>query len=161
MQENPFQNFRSKRPRPQNGFQTLWRLLQSCILIALGVMLAAHTSSGIRYDNGSSLLLVVALFSFLNIVLKPLLVFFTLPFIVFTFGLGLWLINAFLLMLVSELVQGFHVASFASALWGAFVISLTSMVVNSLLNPMPPRNRRGQGDAMRRNLRQDDDVIDI
>lgn len=139
------------------SWRGVWLLLQNWLLIALGVLLAAHTSSGIHYQDSASLVLVVLLFSFFNLVLKPLLVFFTLPFIMVTFGLGIWIINAVVLWFVSELVPGFYVASFGSALWGAFVISLTSLVVNMLL--APPRVHRLNG--RHQQTSRDDDVIDI
>lgn len=139
------------------SWRSVWLLLQNWLLIALGVLLAAHTSAGISYDDGASLVLVVLLFSFFNLVLKPLLVFFTLPFIIVTFGLGIWIINAVVLMFASGLVPGFHVASFSSALWGAFVISLTSLVVNMLL--APPQVRRFSRPSPKPS--KDDDVIDI
>jgi putative membrane protein len=148
-----------QRQRDFSG-RSIWLLVQNWVLIALGVLLAAHTSSGIRYDDGASLVLVVLLFSLFNLVLKPLLVFFTLPFIMVTFGLGIWIINAVVLMFVSELVPGFHVASFSSALWGAFVISLTSLVVNILLAP-PQVRRFGGSHSESSKLSKDDDVIDI
>lgn len=67
---------------------------------------------------GPRLFLSFCFLAFFNLVLKPLLVFFTLPFIIVTFGLGIWIINAVVLMFASGLVPGFHVASFSSALWG-------------------------------------------
>lgn len=57
---------------------------------------------------------------------------FALPFIILTFGLGIWMINALLFLLVGNLVLGFTVDSFGDALAGAFVVSLTGVVANVL-----------------------------
>jgi len=91
--------------------------------------------------------------SFFNAVLKPLLLLFTLPFIVLSLGIGIWIINAILFYFVGRLVDGFYVAGFGSALLGALIVSLTNLLMNRLL--ARPR-RHGPPPAARR-----DDVIDI
>lgn len=130
-------------------------LLVRWLVLALGVGLAATIVPGISYDSGGTLVLVVLLLSVANAFLKPLLVLFTLPFIVLTLGLGVWLINALLLLFVGWLLDGFRVAGFGSALLGALVVSLVNLAVTKLLRdsarPPPPPPRRGR----------DDDVIDV
>ncbi len=128
-------------------------------LIALGVIIAAHTSSGIDYDRGVTLIIVVLLLSFFNLILKPLLVLFTLPFIIVTLGFGLWIINAFLFLLVSELVPGFYVESYLSALWGAFVVSMTSLMANMFLSANVQFKRTAHRNFSEKH--DDDDIIDI
>ena len=101
--------------------------------------------------NRSSCLVVVALLSLFNAILKPVLVIFTLPFVVLSLGLGIWLINALLFLAVSKLVAGFYVHDFWSALWGALIVSLTNFFLSGLLH-----TRRGP-----RPPKKPDDVIDI
>jgi len=136
-------------------------LLARWTIMGFGVMLATRLVPGITYDDTTTLLVVVLLLSFLNAVLKPLLVLFTLPFIVFTMGLGIILINAVLFLLVGKLVDGFYVASFGSALFGAIIVSITSLLLNGLTKPPPPGDddRGGPGGGRRRS--RDADVIDV
>jgi len=107
------------------------------LVLALGVTLSTKLVPGIHCDDGTTLLVVVLVLSFFNVVLKPLLLLFTLPFIVLTMGLGIWLINALLFFVVGRLVEGFHVAGFGSALLGALIVSITNLVLNSLMRPPP------------------------
>ncbi len=130
------------------------QLLLRWAVLAIGVMLSTKVIPGIGYDDGTTLLIVVLLLSFLNVILKPLLVLFTLPFIVLTMGLGMIVINALLFMLVGKLVTGFEVAGFWSALGGALIVSVTNFVFTRLLSGPSPRSR---GQAPRKR----DDVIDI
>src|SRR5688572_2669618 len=130
------------------------QLLVRWIVLALGVMLATKIVSGIRCEDGTTLLAVVLLLSFFNAILKPLLVLFTLPFILVTMGLGIVVINALLFMLVGRLVEGFYVAGFWSAVGGSLVVSITNLLVSSFVRsnkveprPPPPKPK--------------DDVIDI
>ena len=134
-------------------------LLYTWVLIALGVLIAAHTSANISYDNSATLFVVVVVLSVLNLFLKPLLVLFTLPFVIISLGLGVWLINAFLLIITSKLVNGFEVASLGAAMWGALVISLTSLVAN-LLGSGRTKIRVSSGGRRSRRVREED-VIDV
>jgi putative membrane protein len=128
-------------------------LLLRWSIIAVGVALSAHIVPGITYDSGVTLLVIVALLSLFNAILKPLLVIFTLPFVVLSLGLGIWLINALLFLAVSRLVDGFHVRDFWAAMWGSLIVSLTNIILSSMLKtrnvPPPPRPPKP------------DDVIDI
>jgi putative membrane protein len=120
----------------------LSQLLLRWSILALGVMLATKLGIGIRCDSGSTLLVVVVLLSFFNAILKPLMVLFTLPFILLTLGLGMVVINALLFLLVARLVDGFYVASFWSAVGGAIVVSVTNLILNMFTRG--PRARCGR-----------------
>jgi putative membrane protein len=130
-------------------------LLLRWLILALGVLLAEKLLPGISCDSGLTLVVVVLLLSLFNVVLKPLLLLFTLPFIILSMGLGIWLINAVLFYVVGKLVDGFHVAGFGSALLGALIVSVTNIVINRLLAspPKPPKPPAGRGKS--------DDVIDV
>jgi putative membrane protein len=127
-------------------------LLVRWLVLALGVALSTRIVPGISYDTGTTLLVVVLLLSFLNAVLKPVLMLFALPFILLTLGVGIWFINALLFYFAGRLVDGFHVAGFGSAMLGSLIVSLTSLVMNRLLTPpkAPPARPAPR-----------DDVIDI
>ena len=111
----------------------LLQLLLRWLVLALGVMLATKLVPGIRCDDGATLVSVVLLLSLLNAVLRPLLVLFTLPFILVTMGLGMVVINALLFLLVARLVDGFHVAGFWSAVLGSVIIGATNLLMNAFL----------------------------
>jgi putative membrane protein len=138
----------------------LSQLFMRWAILALGVTLATKLGIGIRCDSGSTLLVVVVLLSFFNAILKPLMVLFTLPFILLTLGLGMVVINALLFLLVARLVDGFYVASFWSAVGGAIVVSLTNLVLNVFTRgPRGPGG--GGGSPARAKKEKPADVIDI
>ena len=119
-------------PAPQSSFD-IRVLLKQWVIIALGVSLASFLIDGIQFESATSLVLAVLFISLLNVFIKPALVFFGLPFIVMTFGLGLLLINALIFAIAGSLVPGFDIATFWSAVWGALVVSLTTLFVNAFL----------------------------
>jgi putative membrane protein len=112
------------------------------LVLAMGVALAAELVKGIKYDSASALFVVVILLSLFNAFLKPVLVIFTLPLVVFTAGLGLWLINAFLLWCTGRLVEGFHVEGMWAALLGSLIISLVNMAFIRFIGPKRQGGRR-------------------
>jgi putative membrane protein len=129
------------------------QLLLRWAILALGVVLATRLVTGIECRDGMTLLTVVVLLSFFNAILKPLMVLFTLPFIVLTLGFGVLVINALLFLFVGRLVDGFHVAGFWPALWGALVVSVTNWLASGLIKSSakaPPPVKK-----------KPDDVIDI
>ena len=133
----------------------LLQLFLRWLVLAVGVTIATKLIPGIGCDDGTTLLVVVVLLSFFNAILKPLLVLFTLPFILLTMGLGMVVINALLFLLVGSLVDGFHVTGFWPALGGAVIVSVTNMLASMLWRgPRPPRRRDGRP-------RRGGDVIDI
>ena len=77
----------------------------------------------------------------LNALLRPLLVFLTLPATLFTFGLFLLLINAFILYLVDQLVEGITIDGFGWAFLGALLISMISALLYNLIGPEGSRIR--------------------
>jgi len=101
-------------------------LLVRWLVLALGVVIATKIIPGISCSDATTLIVVVLVLSLFNAILKPLLLLFTLPFILLTMGLGIILINALLFYWVGHLVDGFHVADFWAALWGAVIVSVTS-----------------------------------
>jgi len=68
-----------------------------------------------------------------NAVVRPLLVFFTLPLTIVTLGLFLFVVNAAMLGLVAALLERMTIAGFWSALFGSIVVSLVSWLVTTTI----------------------------
>ena len=134
-------------------------MLVRWLILALGVTLSTKMVPGISYDTGSTLAVVVVVLSFFNAVLKPVILLVTLPFIVLSLGIGIWIVNAILFYFVGRLVDGFHVATFGSALLGALIVSVTNMVLSRML--LPPRPPGPPGGSKPSRPAKADDVIDI
>jgi putative membrane protein len=140
------------------------QLLLRWAILALGVTFATKVIGGIHCEDAQTLVIVVVLLSFFNAILKPVLVLFTLPFIVLTLGLGIIVINALLFLAVGGLVHGFHVDGFWSAVGGSIVVSFTNFVLSRFFRVKktsgglvaPSTSADGQRTKAKR-----DDVIDI
>ena len=112
---------------------TLKEFLQRWLVSTLAVLVATYLVKGIHYEKWPDLLIATLVLGILNSLLRPLLVLLSLPFLVFTLGLFTLVINAVMLLLVDWLLRpAFRVDTFWSAFWGALVISLVSIVLNSV-----------------------------
>jgi len=110
------------------------------LINAFALWAAAKVISGITYSGPWYGLLVVALvFGVLNAFVRPVLKFFSLPFVILTLGMFIFVLNAFMLWLTSAasraLDLGFSVGGFWPALWGALVISFVNMILSCVSRP--------------------------
>ena len=125
--------------------------LQRWAITTVAVLAAAYIVSGLRYDNWRGLLVATLVLGLMNAFLRPLLLFatvgvigafnvmlglrvalVTLPLQIISFGFFLLVINAALLLFAGNLVSSFHVDGFLTAFKGGLVISVVSLLLNSL-----------------------------
>jgi putative membrane protein len=107
--------------------------LQRWIISTVAVLLATYLVPGIHYDKPLDLLVATLLLGILNTFLRPLLMVLSLPFLILTLGLFTFVINALLLFIVGKLMAPhFQVAGFGTAFLAAFVISIISLVLNTI-----------------------------
>jgi putative membrane protein len=90
--------------------------------------------SGIQIKDGAwNYFWVAALFGLINTFIGSILKLFTLPAVILTFGLFIFVINAAMLMLTDRWSDVITVDSFTSALIGSLLISIFSGIANKLI----------------------------
>ncbi|MDO4728726.1 MAG: phage holin family protein [Bacteroidota bacterium] len=99
------------------------------LLTAIIVYLLATFLPGVTISDFSSAIIVTLVLALLNVFVRPILIFMTLPATLVTFGLFLLVINAFVLMMTDYLVDSFKLDSF----WIAILFSLILSVFQSVL----------------------------
>jgi putative membrane protein len=109
------------------GFLIRW------VVSALALWVAQALLPGIRIEGAGTLFIAALLLGFVNAIVRPLLIFVTLPVTILTLGLFLLVINAAMLGLVAALLEQFTISGFWSALAGAIVVSLVSWLVSSTI----------------------------
>jgi putative membrane protein len=87
----------------------------------------------IRVEGFWAALVAAFVLGIINAILRPVLVFLTLPVTILTLGLFLLVINGLLLWLVAALVPGFQVNGFWGAVLGSVLISIVSWMVSWFL----------------------------
>jgi putative membrane protein len=117
----------------------LIRVAVNALALAVATWLLAdiRVSGDTTGDQLVTLLLVAVIFGLVNAVVRPVVKLLSLPFIILTLGLLIFVINAFMLMLTSwlsgQLGLGFHVDGFFTALIGALIITVVTWVLELVL----------------------------
>ena len=103
------------------------------LLTALAVIVLANILPGISVAGYVSAIIVAVVISLLNMFVRPLLIFFTLPATIVTFGLFIFVINAIIILLADKLVDGFAVSGFWAALFFSILLSIFRSALFSLI----------------------------
>lgn len=129
------------------------RILVRLLINAAALWAATNIVPGISFDGEWPLLFAVALlFGVLNVSVRPLLKLLTLPFLILTLGLFIFVVNAFMLLLTGWISDafglGFHVGGFGPAFLGALVVTVVSFLLSVFVGK--ERERRADRDRSRR-----------
>jgi putative membrane protein len=101
------------------------------LVTTIAVLVAERLLPGITCTGWGALLGASLLLGIINAFVRPVLLLLSLPFIIVTMGLFIFVVNALLLMLVSTIIPAFQVDGFWNAFFGAIIISLVSWVLSS------------------------------
>jgi putative membrane protein len=112
----------------------IWVVVNALALAAATLLLDGITLTGdTDTDRALTLVLVAVVFGVINAVVRPIVTFLSLPFIILTLGLMIFVINALMLLLTSSLSEaiglGFHVDGFWTAVWGALVVTVATWLL--------------------------------
>jgi len=105
------------------------------LITALGLWLASGLVSGIAFSGPLSLLVAALVFGFVNALIRPIVILFTLPITILTLGLFLLVVNAAMLGLTAAFVPGFLVTGFWPALFGSIIVSITGALASWYIGP--------------------------
>jgi len=108
-------------------------LIIKIVVTAILVMGIAHFIPGIHVASFETALIVAVVLGLLNVFIKPILVLLTLPATIFTLGLFLLVINAVIILLCANIVGGFRVDSFWTALLFSIILSVLQSIMYKLL----------------------------
>jgi putative membrane protein len=104
-------------------------------LSALALWIVARVIPGFHLSGPFSALIAAVVIGFVNATLGVFLKIVTFPLTLLTLGFFWLVINAAMIELASAIVPGFRVDTFASAFWGAIVLSLVNMFFRWLIGP--------------------------
>lgn len=103
------------------------------IATAVAVLIVAYLLNGVKVDNSITALLVAAVLGLLNNFIKPILIILTIPFTLLTMGLFLVVINVFIIYVVAEIVPGFHIQGWFTALIFGLLVSFFTSIIESII----------------------------
>jgi putative membrane protein len=105
------------------------------LIIMLGLYLASALIPGVHIAGTGSMIIAALLLCLVNAIIRPIAFILTLPITVVTLGLFLLVLNAAMFGLVAAMLDGFVVAGFWSAVFGAIIVSITSTIASWYIGP--------------------------
>lgn len=103
------------------------------LITGLVVLLGAYMLPGVVVNSFGTALLVAVVLAILNALVKPILIFLTIPITILTLGLFLLVINALIILFTDALVPGFDVGGFWWALIYSLLLSALMYVAESIM----------------------------
>ncbi len=108
-------------------------MLIKFLSLVFSILLSAYLLPGVTVSLWAAIWVAILL-GIINITLKPFLIFITLPINILTLGLFTFIINAFLILLLSSIVKGFDVAGFGWAILFGILMSVVNYFLNKIID---------------------------
>jgi putative membrane protein len=103
------------------------------LVLSVAVFVSAKLLDGVEIRSFTTALGVALGISLVNLFIKPILLILSLPVIILSLGLFIFIINAALILLIDKFVDGLRIRSFSWALIFSVLISVLSTGLNALL----------------------------
>lgn len=104
--------------------------MKSFIVYLLSLYATSILVEGLYFDTTISFLLAAIVLSIFNAVIRPIMMFFTLPINLLTLGLFTFVVSGTMIKLTSLVVSGMSISGF----WTAVISALVLSVINALLS---------------------------
>ena len=109
------------------------RLLITWLINAAALFALPYLMESVKVASFTVALVAALILGLVNTLIRPILILLTLPVTFLTLGLFVFVINGLMFWAVADLVHGFQVASFGSAVLAAFLYSVISWALSALL----------------------------
>jgi putative membrane protein len=110
------------------------KFITKAILTSVAVLFASYILKGVSVDSTITAMIVAVVLGLLNSFVKPILVVLTIPITLVTLGLFLLVINILIVFWAAQIVSGFKVAGWGSALLFSIIVSFVSSLLERLIN---------------------------
>lgn len=125
------------------------------------IVATAYLLDGIQISGFLSAVFAAAMLGILNAFFRPIALLFTLPINILSLGLFTFIINALMLKMASGLIPGFGVYGFWTAIFGSFLISVISWLLNAFINEQGSLSSISQKQEPDARVREQKDTIDL
>lgn len=105
------------------------------LITMLGLFLASRLIPGVGLEGVGNFIIAALLLGLANAFVRPVMFLLTLPLTIVTLGLFIFILNAAMFGLVAALLDNFYVSGFWPALFGAIIVSITSIVASWCIGP--------------------------
>jgi putative membrane protein len=117
---------------PFSLFGSMMRLLLIWLINTIALFVLPLILQSVQIDSFTTALVAALVLGLINTLIRPILIFLTFPVTVLTLGLFILVVNGLMFWAASDLVQGFQVAGFYSAVLGALLYSVISWLLSAI-----------------------------
>ena len=96
------------------------------LVTGLAVAISSYLLPGVTIKNYWTALVVAVVLGLVNILIRPFILFLTLPINILTLGLFTFVVNTLMILLVSAIVSDFKVRGFLSALLFGIILAIVN-----------------------------------
>jgi putative membrane protein len=125
------------------------------------ILATAYVLDGIQVSGFFSAIFAAATLGILNAFFRPIALLLTLPINILSLGLFTFIINALMLKMASGLIPGFDVYGFWPAIFGSFLISVISWLLNSFISEKGTVTSINFKHGRNTTVGNEDDTIDL
>lgn len=104
------------------------------IINAISLYIISNLMSSVYISSLGSLLMLTVIFGCLNLIVKPIIQFFSLPITFLTLGLFSLVINGIVLYLAFTIVPGVHLNGFLNSIWAAILLSIANSIFYNIFD---------------------------
>lgn len=117
------------------------RFIGKILVTALAALIASYLLPGVTIDSGTTAVILALVLALLNGILKPILIFLTIPITILTLGIFLLIINILIILWADNIVDGFEVVNWWAAFWFSILLSIVSSVLEALIGTNKKKDR--------------------
>ena len=110
------------------------KLIARVLITALALLLVAKLVPGVEVEGLYAAVIAALILGLLNVFMKPLLVFLTLPITLLSLGLFIFVINGFLFWFTASFLEGFSVSGIGVAILASLLVTVISTVGNRFID---------------------------
>jgi putative membrane protein len=125
------------------------------------IVATAYLLDGIQVSGFFSAVFAAAMLGILNAFFRPIALLLTLPINILSLGLFTFVINALMLKMASGVIPGFNVYGFWTAIFGSFLISVISWLLNSFISEHGSLTAMNSKQGPGARTGEQDDTIDL
>lgn len=118
------------------------RVLATSVICFLGLWVASLLDLITYGDNTLNLVLAALVLAAINLTIRPVMMLLSIPFIIVTLGLFIWLINALMLWLTSVLIPPLDLYGFWKTIGAAFILWIFNMLLGGVMRDFTEKPER-------------------
>jgi putative membrane protein len=107
--------------------------LLKLLVTSLTIIIAAYFIPGVKIASFWTAVIVALVMGVINAIIKPIIMFFTLPLNILTLGLFTFIVNGLMILLVAYFVPDFQVNTFMTAVIFSVAVTVINWVLTKLV----------------------------